>query len=126
MKIIVRVIKLFFASRFAYAKAQGYRALNTYELLYSFFGSLFHISLVFFCRCTMTFHNYAIVFFIVKLFVSIFVDEKISQYSILFLLLIPAGYAAKGDLSFKIRMYDNWRFQTAIYGGQLYEHHFFH
>lgn len=120
--------QLFFVSRFSYAKAQGYRALNTYELLYSFFGSLFHISLVFFCRCTMTFHNYVIVFFIVKLFASIFVDEKISQYSILFLflLLIPAGYAAKGDLPFKIRMYENWRFQTAIYmGGSIVRTSFF-
>lgn len=119
---------LFFTSRFSYAKAQGYRALNTYELLYSFFGSLFHISLVFFCRCTMTFHNYVVIFFIVKLFASIFVDEKISQFSILFifLLLIPAGYAAKGDLPFKIRMYENWRFQTAIYmGGSIVRTSFF-
>lgn len=120
--------QLLFASRFAYAKAQGYRALNTYELIYSFFGSLFHISLVFFCRCTMTFHNYLIIFFIVKLFAGIFVNENISQYAILFLflLLIPAGYAAKGDLPFKIRMYENWRFQTAIYmGGSIVRTVFF-
>lgn len=120
--------QLLFASRFAYAKAQGYRALNTYELIYSFFGSLFHISLVFFCRCTMTFNNYLIIFFIVKLFAGIFVNENISQYAILFLflLLIPAGYAAKGDLPFKIRMYENWRFQTAIYmGGSIVRTVFF-
>lgn len=110
-------------SLFSFAKAQGYRLFNTYELTYSFFDSLFAINLAFFCRFTMAIHNYLICFMVYQLFVELFVDYKWSQFALFFfvLLLIPAGYAARGaKMPVFIRMYENWRFQTAIfYGGSI-------
>lgn len=99
--------------------SQGYRIFNTYELIYSFFGTFAHIPLVYFAKVTMTFHNYFICFLLYQLFSSIFLDENKTQYSLLLFafLLIPDGFAAKGNHILKIRMFENWRFQTAIYMG---------
>lgn len=106
-------------SIFSYALQQGYRMFNTYELTYSFLGTLFHIDLAFFARCAMVIHNYLICFFIYKLFAELFVDRKYSQYTLIFfiLLAIPAGYASRGMKIIFIRMFENWRFQTGIYFG---------
>ena len=106
-------------SLFGFAKAQGHRIFNTYELMYCFLSSLFHISPVFFCRFCMAILNYFITFLTYQLFSSIFVDEELSQFgTILFIFyLVPAGYAARGQLPIKIRIYENWRFQTAMYYG---------
>lgn len=106
-------------SNISYAKQAGYRIFNTYEVYYAFLANLFKISPVFFCRVSITFHNYLIFFFISKLISNIFLDRKISQYGLLVysLFLIPSGIAAKGTQIFKIRMFENWRFQTAMYMG---------
>lgn len=108
-----------YSGKFSYAMQQGQRMLNTYELNYSYFGSLLHINLIFFCRVTMTIHNYLIVFMLYTLFASIFLDEKYSQYGILCfaILMIPSGYLAKAKLPIRVRMWENWRFQTAMYMG---------
>lgn len=109
-------------SMFSLAIQQGQRMFNTYELMYSFFGSIFHINLVFFCRVTMTLHNYLIVFSIFQLLSSIFIRSKYSQFGVLCfsVLLIPSGYLAKSNFPIKVRMWENWRFQTAMYmGGSL-------
>ena len=97
----------------------GYRILNTYELMYSYFGGIFNIGLVFFCRFVMTLHNYLIVFLAFQLVGSLFLSEGKSQYALclIALFVIPQGFAARGSLPFKIRMFENWRFQTGIYMG---------
>lgn len=115
-------IELARTSLFSYAKIAGYRIFNTYELTYSVLGSLFHISLPFFCRFTMVIHNYLICFMTYTLFTSLFVDDNFAQYGNLFfcLLMIPAGFAASGMHPIAIRMFENWRFQTGIfYGGSI-------
>lgn len=107
---------------FGYAKLQGYRIFNTYELTYAYFATLFCIKIPFFCRVTMVIHNYLIVFFSLQLFGSLYLDEKISQYSIVFyvLYMIPSGYASRGNLPLNIRVFENWRFQVGIfYGGSI-------
>ena len=111
-------LKLNSNSLFGYAKQQGYRAFNTYELTYAYLGSLFTIDLTFFCRFSMAIYMYLMCFYIYRLFTGIFIkNENLTQYAVaLFtLLMIPAGYAA--SLKFPIRMFENWRIQTAIYYG---------
>lgn len=97
----------------------GYKMLNTYQLLYAYIASVFRVNIVFFCRVIITFLNYLCVFFTFQLLSSIWLEEKYSQYGLVLipLFLIPQGYAARGDLPFRIRMFENWRFQTAIYMG---------
>lgn len=107
---------------FDYALKQGYRMFNTYELIYSFWGTLFHIDLTFFCRFSMVINNYFITFLIYQLVSQIFIKKEYSQFSLIFfsLLLLPSGYASRGPIPIHIRMYENWRFQTAIfYGGSV-------
>ena len=111
-------LKIARTSFFSYISAQGYRFLNTYELTYSALGSIFGIDLAFFCKFSMCIYIYYIVFLTYKLIVEKFIKNKYtSQYALLIfsLLLIPAGYASSLKLS--IRMFENWRFQTAIYYG---------
>ena len=98
---------------------QGHRVINTYELTYGFISTVFHINPVFFCRFVITIFNYFIVFLIIMLFSSQFVGEELAQFSLMYFtfLLIPSGFAAKGNALIKIRMFENWRFQTAIYMG---------
>ena len=106
----------------ANALAQGHRMFNTYEVVYSALCSYFHISPVFFCRFVMVIHNYYLTFLLYTMFAGLFLKESISQYSLMVFafLMIPSGYASRGNLPIKIRMYENWRFQTAIfYGGSV-------
>ncbi len=110
---------LFTGSRQSIIAANGYRSINTYELMYSYFATVFHISIVFFCRFTMVMHNYFICYSAMILITSIFTNENHSQYGLMFIafLLIPQGYAAKSHLALHIRMFENWRFQTGMYMG---------
>lgn len=101
------------------------RILNTYEITYGFLSTLFHINTTFFCRVSMVIHNYSIIAIVIKYFATLFIDaEAKSQYALLpfFLLLIPQGYLMERGLYFfdfnlKIRLYDLWQFQTAIWYG---------
>lgn len=111
-------LKLTKTSFFSLALQQGYRAFNTYELTYAYLGSLFHIDLTFFCRFSIANYMYYMCFLIYKTFAELFIDDhKKTQYTVLFfaILMIPAGYAT--TLLMKVRMFENWRFQTAIYYG---------
>ena len=106
----------------ANALAQGHRMFNTYELVYSALCSYFHISPAFFCRFVMVIHNYYMTFLLYTMFAGMFLKESIAQYALMVFafLMIPSGYASRGPLPIKIRMYENWRFQTAIfYGGSV-------
>lgn len=103
-----------------------YRLINTYELTYAYFGFIFKIDLTFFCRLTMTFHNYLLFYLVYKNFAKLFINESESQYVILpfFIFLIPHGYLQSGlstpinNLS--IQSFDLWQFQTAaFYGGSI-------
>lgn len=105
--------------RFSFALQQSQRMFNTYELVYSYLGTIFNIQLVFFCRVTMVIHNYLICFAIFQLVTSIFLKSEYSQYGLIpfCILFLPAGYLAKGNIPIKLRMWENWRFQTAMYMG---------
>lgn len=96
------------------------RIMNTYELTYGFFATLFRIYIPFFCRATMVIHNYIMTFIVFKCLAKELLGEKSnSQFSVLFfsILLISAGFAGE---KLGIKMYDNWQFQTAIfYGGSI-------
>lgn len=99
-----------------------FRMVNTYEITYGFFSQLFHISVPFFCRFTMSLHNYVLVFSVYKLLAQFFVKKELSQYCVLpfILLLIPSGYMMDGNLPISLHMYDGWQFQTAMfYGGSV-------
>lgn len=110
-----------FSNSINMAKEQGnfYRFFNMYELIYSYYSGVFNINSAFCCRFLMTIHNYIIVFFTFHMFTSIFVKEEYSQYSLfpMLVFIIPQGYISKGELPVKIRMFENWRMQTAIYMG---------
>lgn len=104
------------------------RLVNTYELSYSFFATLFHVDIPFFCRVTMIIHNYWLFAIVFKELASKFVKEDYAQYTLLpfFFFLIPAGWLYHGinldflNISFYIRSYDLWQFQTAaFYGGSI-------
>ena len=114
-------LKLPSNSLFGFAKQQGYRAFNTYELTYAYLGSLLNIDLTFFCRFTMATYMYLICFYIYKLLANILIDDElIAQYSVAFfaILMIPAGFAT--SLKLPVRMFENWRLQTAVfYGGSF-------
>lgn len=98
------------------------RLLNTYELDYAYFSSLFHIRVPFFCRATMSCHNYILFTLVYKQFASCVIkNKKYVQYTILpfFIFLIPYGYLQSGLRiePWKIVSYDLWQFQTAAYYG---------
>ena len=105
--------------KFSLAIQQQQRMFNTYEIVYTNFANLFGISFVTFAKFTMTLHNYYIWFLAFQLLGSVFLDSEKSQYSIaLFaLLLIPEGFSARGSKLITIRIFENWRNQTAIYMG---------
>lgn len=106
------------SSFLSYIHAQGYRFITTYELTYAALGSIFGIDLSFFCRFSICIYIYLIVFLTYKLLAEKYIKNiYTSQYALLIfsLLLIPAGYAS--NLKLSIRMFENWRFQTAIYYG---------
>ena len=100
------------------------RVINTYELSYAFFATLFNIYIPFFCRITMTLHNYILFVFVYKELASRIIGEKHSQYTILpfFLFIIPEGYleSAFPIKYLRIYSYDLWQFQgSAFFGGSL-------
>ena len=98
------------------------RLLNTYEITYGFFSSIFHISVPFFCRITMAIHNYFLIFSVYKLVAEFFVKKHLAQFCLIpfCLLLISAGYAMEGNTPISINMFDGWQFQSAIwYGGSI-------
>lgn len=100
------------------------RIINTYELSYSFFALCFNIYVPFFCRVTMTIHNYFLVYLVYKYLSSFIVKKAFTQFSILpfFIFLMPMGYLQNGltDNGVGICSYDLWQFQTAIfYGGSI-------
>ena len=111
--------KLIRNSFFSYPLQQGYRSLNTYELTYAYLGTLFQINIPFFCRFTLVIYMYFLVFLTYQIFVEKFIgDNNYSQYALIFfsLLMIPSGFMSSIH-HFSIRMFENWRFQTAIYFG---------
>ena len=104
------------------------RMVNTYEISYSFFATLFHIDIPFFCRATMVLHNYCLFTIVFKELACRFVKIEHAQYVLLpfFFFLIPAGWLYHGinlkaiNTTFYIRSYDLWQFQTAaFYGGSI-------
>ena len=102
-----------------------FRLVNTYELYYGFYSTIFHIDVTFFCRATMVLHNYFFFAVVYKELASIVVDRKYSQFVLLpfFIFLIPHGFLQSNFLSdyiHTIRSYDLWQFQTAaFYGGSV-------
>lgn len=97
------------------------RLLNTYELGYGYFATLFHISVPFFCRATMVIHNYILVLLVYYALAEVFAGKEtaLSQYVLLpfVVFIIPFGYL---NVESFIHMYDGWQFQTAIfYGGSV-------
>lgn len=98
------------------------RILNTYEISYGFWASLFHIKVSFFCRLVMNLHNYIIFVIVIKNLASLFLKENKCQYVILpfFIFLISSGYLMEANQNYHIRIYDLWQFQTAMwYGGSI-------
>lgn len=96
------------------------RVLNTYELSYAYFSTIFHIPSTFFCRATMVLHNYFLFAIATKLLAAYIVDKKYTQYTLLpfFLFLIPFGYLQSGlPFPLKVNSYDLWQFQTAAFYG---------
>lgn len=101
------------------------RICNTYEITYGFLASLFHINITFFCKVGMVIHNYILIVVVMKHLASLFIKNKCkSQYVMLpfFVLLISHGYLMEHGIdlfsfNFKIRSYDLWQFQTAIWYG---------
>lgn len=97
------------------------RLINTYEINYAFWANLFHISIPFFCRFTMTLFNYILVFMSFHAFFSVITKKNnvYLQFVILpfTILLIPGYFLQVAGL---IKMYDDWQFNTAIwYGGSV-------
>lgn len=105
--------------KFGFALQSGHRMFTTYELVYSVLSVITHISTIFFVRVTMTLHNYLICLLVFQIFIELFVDEEKSQYALclLTILFIPSGYLSKGNVPIRVRMFETWRFQTAIYMG---------
>ena len=98
------------------------RILNTYEISYGFWASLFHIKVSIFCRFVMNLHNYIIVTIVIKNLASLFLKKDKCQYVILpfFIYLISSGYLMEGNADYHIRSFDLWQFQTAMwYGGSV-------
>ncbi|SFD56367.1 hypothetical protein SAMN04487835_10350 [Sharpea azabuensis] len=97
-----------------------YRLTNTFELTYAYLGTLFHIDLPFFCRCTMALHNYFIAFLAYRLLANRFISDKYAQYALVFfsVLMLSQGYVFESkNLFFHLRMYDGWQLQTAMFYG---------
>lgn len=101
------------------------RTINTYELSYGFFSTIFHIDVTFFCRGTMVIHNYFMFVLVYKELASILIPRKYVQFALVpfFIFLIPQGYlhnvSILGVLP-PIKSYDLWQFQTAVfYGGSV-------
>lgn len=100
------------------------RLLNSYEIVYGYFASFFHIGIPFFCRAVMVIHNYILMFILYRSFTELFVERKHAQYSVVVfgLFLWSNAYLTEGwtNSSLKFRIFDAWQMQTAIfYGGSV-------
>ena len=99
------------------------RVINTYELSYAYFSTIFHIPSTFFCRVSMVIHNYFFFCIVCKEIAKNILDKYFAQYSILpfFIFLIPFGFLQSGlPLWLRVNCYDLWQFQTAMfYGGSI-------
>lgn len=96
------------------------RYFNSYELMYSFLLSIFHIPVAFFCRATMVIHNYLLTFFVFYALAEEFIDKKYVQYTLLVFCLFFISFGYYNYQKEWIRMYDGWQFQSAIfYGGSV-------
>lgn len=100
------------------------RVVNSYEIIYGYFASLFHISIPFFCRGTMVIHNYILMFMLYRSLAELFVSKKNAQYTLVVfgIFLFSNGYLTEGwvNLPLKFRIFDAWQMQTAIfYGGSV-------
>ena len=99
------------------------RVINTYELSYAYFSTIFHIPSTFFCRVSMVIHNYLLFCVVYKEIAKNILDKNIAQFSLLpfFIFLIPFGFLQSGlPLWLRVNCYDLWQFQTAMfYGGSI-------
>lgn len=97
------------------------RIVNTFEIGYGFWASLLHIDPIFFARAVMVIHNYLVIFLAITAAIRglFHIKDVYAQYCCLpfALFLLPAGYL---DQVGKIRLYDGWQMNTAIwYGGSI-------
>lgn len=100
------------------------RILNTYELTYGYFATIFKITIPFFCRASMVIHNYILIYIVYKCFSEMFVSKKNSQYTVVVFSLfwVSNGYLSNGwtFTPYTFKMFDAWQMQTAIfYGGSV-------
>lgn len=93
------------------------RYFNTYEIMYSFLSSLFHIDVPFFCRVTMVIHNYTLIMLVYYSFAIEYFERKYAQYTILIFCLFFISFGYYNFQKHWIRMYDGWQFQSAIFYG---------
>ncbi len=97
------------------------RLLNTYEITYAAFSSIFHINPAYFCKVSMVIHNYTLFALAIKQLAS-FVTKRKAQYALLpfFLFLIGHGFLMENNTFVTVRSFDLWQFQNAIwYGGSV-------
>lgn len=98
------------------------RLINTFEIDYGFWSSLFRFDVIFFARAVMVAHNYLILFLSFHAFSGCFrliKENRFVQYTVLpfVIFMIPAGYL---NMNFEIDLYDGWQLNTAVwYGGSL-------
>ena len=98
------------------------RLLNSFELVYAYLASIFHIYVPFFAKISMNVLHYLISFLVYKMLADKFVHTKRSQFSLMCLsiFMIPLGLLNFIDNPFKIEMYDLWQITAAMfYGGAL-------
>ena len=98
------------------------RLFNSFELVYAYLASIFHIYVPFFAKITMSATNYIITFFVYKMYIDRIFKSKKSQYALvgLAILMIPIGLLTFSDNPFRIDMYDLWQITTSMfYGGAL-------
>lgn len=98
-----------------------YRILNSYELTYAYFASLFHISIPFFAKIVMSLNNLLISFFVFKIIADKFVSKKYAQFCLIFIpiFMIPEAIITRGTF-LNINLYDFWQVANAsFYGGNI-------
>ncbi|RHM59401.1 MULTISPECIES: DUF6077 domain-containing protein [Coprobacillaceae] len=97
------------------------RIVNTYEITYAAFSSMFHINPIYLCKVSMVIHNYILFTISIKQ-LSNLISKKNAQYALLpfFVFLINHGYLMLNSNFITIRSYDLWQFQNAVwYGGSV-------
>lgn len=96
------------------------RLINTYEITYAAFSTLFRINPTYLCKVTMAIHNYILFALCIKQ-LALYISKEKAQYALLpfFIFLINHGYLIVNNF-FNIRSYDLWQFQNAMwYGGSV-------